>query len=83
MDDLLLVGTTDKGTHLYVSELSGQTLAENGIESESVGVYLYETDNDPKGNGIRVLASMPNMDSAYRMIDLFAARLSSQLLSAA
>jgi hypothetical protein len=82
MDDLLLIGTTDDGTQLYVSELSGRTLAENGIKSESVGVYLYETDNDPKGNGIRVLASMPNMDSAYRMIDLFAARPSRQFLPA-
>ena len=75
MDDLLLVGTTDKGTNIYVSELSGRTLADNGLDAESLGVYLYETDDDAKGSGIRVLACVTNMDSAYRMIDLFGSRL--------
>jgi hypothetical protein len=75
MDELLLLGTTEKGTQLYVSELSGQTLVDNGLSRESNGLYLYETDDKSTGYGIQVLASLPSIDSAYRMIDLFRLRL--------
>ena len=74
MDDLLLVGKTSAGTNLYVSELSGRTLTDNGIDVESNGLYLYETDDKANGYGIRVLASFPCLDSAYRMIDLLGDR---------
>lgn len=75
MDDLLHLGTTDRGTQLYVSELSRQTLADNGLANESRGLYLYETDDKCDGHGIRVLASLLCADAAYRMIDLFQLRL--------
>lgn len=74
MDDLLLVGKTGIGTNLYVSELSVRTLSDNGISGESNGLYLYETDDKANGYGIRVLASFPCLDSAYRMIDLLGER---------
>ena len=74
MDDIFLVGTTETGSELYVSELSIQTLADNGIEPELTNLYLYETDNQPLGSGIRVLASLPSMESVYRMVDLFGLR---------
>lgn len=75
MDDLLHLGTTEKGTQLYVSELSRQTLADNGLANESHGLYLYEADDKSGGHGIRVLAALLCADSAYRMIDLFQLRL--------
>lgn len=74
MDDIFLVGTTETGSELYVSELSKQTLVDNGVQVESACLYLYETDNDPTGSGIRVLAAMPTMDSVYRLVDLFGMR---------
>ena len=74
MDDIFLVGTTRNGSDLYVSELSNQTLADNGMKAESACLYLYETDNEPHGSGIRVLASLPTMDSVYRLVDIFGLR---------
>jgi hypothetical protein len=74
MDDIFLVGTTEAGSELYVSELSRQTLEDNGMQAESACLYLYETDNEPSGSGIRVLASLPTMDSVYRFVDLFGMR---------
>jgi hypothetical protein len=74
MDDIFLVGTTEAGSELYVSELSRQTLEDNGMQAESACLYLYETDDEPSGSGIRVLASLPTMDSVYRLVDLFGMR---------
>ena len=74
MDEFLVVGTTLNGTEIYVSELSGRTLADNGINPEAYGLYLYEASPEPTGLGIRVLASVPCIDAAYRMIDLLGLR---------
>lgn len=73
MDDFLVVGTTKNNTQFYVSELSAQTLRDNGISSGS-GLYLYEVSDDPGTFGIRVLASLPNEKSAYRMLDILGAK---------
>jgi hypothetical protein len=70
MDEFLVVGTTSSGTEVYMSELSSLTLADNGIKPTSYGLYLYEASPDANGLGIRVLASVPCMDSAYRMLEL-------------
>ena len=74
MDEFLVVGTTHNGTQVYLSELSSMTLADNGIKSDAYGLYLYEASDEPSGLGIRVLASVPCMDAAYRMIDLMGLR---------
>lgn len=74
MDEFLVVGTTASGTEVYVSELSARTLADNGLKSEGYGLYLYEASPDATGLGIRVLASVPCMDAAFRMIDLMGLR---------
>ena len=74
MDEFLVVGTTPSGTEVYVSELSGRTLADNGINPTAYGLYLYEASSEPTGLGIRVLASVPCLDAAYRMIDLLGLR---------
>ena len=74
MEEFLVVGTTPSGTEVYLSELSGRTLADNGINPTAYGLYLYEASPDPTGLGIRVLASVPCMDAAYRMIDLLGLR---------
>ena len=74
MDEILVVGTTASGTEVYMSELSGRTLADNGINPTAYGLYLYEASPEPSGLGIRVLASVPCIDAAYRMIDLLGLR---------
>lgn len=70
MDDFLIVGATLNDTPVYLSELSRQTLVDNGIEGESSGLYLYESCDAVGSIGIRVLASVPNEDAAYRLLDL-------------
>lgn len=74
MDEFLIVGTTPDGIEVYLSELSKRTLADNGISSDTNGLYLYEASESPTGLGIRVLASVPCVDAAYRMIDLLGLR---------
>jgi hypothetical protein len=74
MDEFLVVGTTPSGTEVYVSELSARTLADNGMNPQGYGLYLYEASPDASGLGIRVLASVPCIDAAYRMIDLLGLR---------
>lgn len=71
MEEFLFVGETGCGTPVYVSELSEQTLADNGIVCAPGGLYLYETVDSPFALGIRVLAAVPDIDAAYRLIDLF------------
>ncbi len=69
MDDFLFVGTTQADTEVYLSELSKETLRENGLGADAGGLYLYEEVSDPACSGIRVLASVPDMGAAYRLLD--------------
>ena len=69
MEDLVIVGTTQAETPIYLSELSAATLNENGIEGRG-GLYLYEECDDPATIGIRVLAEVPDVGAAYRLLDL-------------
>lgn len=69
MDDLLIVGTTQDQTNVYLSELSSFTLSENGIAGRG-GLYLYEESEDAKSAGIRVLAEVPDVGAGYRLMDL-------------
>lgn len=75
MDDLLIVGTTQNQTNVYLSELSLFTLNENGIAGRG-GLYLYEETDDAASAGIRVLAEVPDMGAAYRLMDLMGVSLS-------
>jgi hypothetical protein len=74
MDDFLIVGTTQQDTPVYLSELSKQALLDNGLKGDRAGLYLYEASDDPASNGIRVLATVPNADAAYRLMDLLGVR---------
>lgn len=67
MDYALAITTTESDTQIFVSELSAETLRDNGIQPRP-GLYLYEVSD---AFGIRVLASLPDEDSAYRMLDIF------------
>ena len=75
MEDFLIVGMSHLDTPIYMSELSTSTLRDNGIEGKIGGLYLYEADDGPSSTGIRVLASLPNADAAYRLIDLIGVRV--------
>lgn len=74
MDEFLIVGTTQLDTPVYMSGLSSQALADNGLSGDPAGLYLYEASDDPASKGIRVLAAVPNADAAYRLIDLMGIR---------
>jgi len=74
MDDFLIVGSTQLNTPVYMSELSAETLKDNGLEGDRAGLYLYEASDDPSSVGIRVLATVPNADAAYRLLDLMGIR---------
>jgi hypothetical protein len=76
MDEFLAVGATPNGEEIYLSELSRQTLEENGISPEAWGLYLYEASGGERGFGIRVLASVPCLEAGFRMLDLLSLRLS-------
>lgn len=74
MDEFLFVGTTQTNTEVYMSELSSETLRENGLLSDQSALYLYEEVTDPNASGIRVLASVPDLGAAYRLLDLLGVR---------
>jgi hypothetical protein len=69
MDDLLIVGTTQSDTNVYLSGLSSFALNENGIAGRG-GLYLYEESQDASSGGIRVLAEVPDVGAGYRLLDL-------------
>jgi hypothetical protein len=75
MDEFLIVGVSQLETPIYMSELSAQTLRDNGLEGDHTGLYLYEASDEPASRGIRVLAAVPNADAAYRLLDLMGVRL--------
>lgn len=52
-----------------MSELSSETLRENGLSGERAALYLYEEIHEAASNGIRVLASVPDLGAAYRLLD--------------
>ena len=70
MDDLLIVGRTKNDATIYLSELSSFTLQENGFVGAPAGLYLYEECVTPPASGIRVLAQVPDIGAAYRLLDL-------------
>jgi hypothetical protein len=70
MDEFLIVGTTQLGTPIYMSELSRQTLKDNGLDSASGGLFLYEASDMAGSVGIRVLAEVANEDAAYRLLEM-------------
>jgi len=74
MDELLIEGITQLQTTIYMSELSARTLEENGLAGDRSGLYLYEVSEDPASKGIRVLAAVPNAETAYRILDLMGVR---------
>jgi hypothetical protein len=69
MDEFLFVGTTQTNTEVYMSELSAETLRENGLAGDRSALYLYEEVQDAAATGIRVLASVPDIGAAYRLLD--------------
>lgn len=69
MDEFLFVGTTQVDTEVYMSELSSETLRENGLSGDRAALYLYEEVTDAASSGIRVLASVPDLGAAYRLLD--------------
>ncbi len=77
MDDFLLVGTTQLGTPIYMSELSQETLRDNDLCNDPAGLYLYEAAEGPHSLGIRVLATVPNPEAAFRILDLLGVRVGS------
>lgn len=76
MDEFLAVGATPNGDQVYISELSRQTLIDNGLPPENGGLYLYEAASDVGGLGIRVLATVPCIEAGFRMLDLMGMKLS-------
>jgi hypothetical protein len=74
MDEILAVGYGPSGQSIYLSELSTVALAENGLDGQTGGLYLYEAADVPGSFGIRVLASVPGMDAGYRMMDILGLR---------
>lgn len=76
MEEFLAVGTTPSGENIYLSELSKQTLAENDMNADTGGLYIYEASDDARNCGIRVLASVPCLEAGFRMLDILGLRLS-------
>lgn len=74
MDDFLFAGTTQANTQVYMSELSSETLRENGLTGERAALYLYEEVHGAADTGIRILASVPDLGAAYRLLDFLGVR---------
>ena len=74
MDDFLFAGTTQANTQVYMSELSSETLRENGLSGERAALYLYEEVHGAAESGIRVLASVTDLGAAYRLLDFLGVR---------
>jgi hypothetical protein len=74
MEEFLIVGTTHLDTPVYLSELSSQTLRDNGMQGDRAPLYLYEASGEESGTGIRVLAAVPDTDAAFRLVDLLGLR---------
>ena len=75
MSDLYLSQRIGRQRHLCVSELSLDTLAEQGLKGPSfrTGLYLYTLDDRPRVGGISILARVPTTDAAFEILDLFKA----------
>ena len=72
MDDLLIVGKTQGNARFFLSELSSFTLEENGLSGAPSGLYLYEETEGEFASGIRVLAQVHDIASAYRLVEMMA-----------
>lgn len=64
----------DEHTLLRVSELSEETLADNGLPLEH-GIYLYILDDRPLVGGIAVVGKVASEDAAFSLFDLLAEKM--------
>jgi len=80
MDDLLIVGKTQGNASFYLSELSSFTLEENGLSGDPAGLYLYEETVDGLSSGIRVLAQVHDIASAYRILEIMSGDVHARFL---
>lgn len=65
----------DNYRSIHISELSRESIIENGAEHLGFGGYfLFETRNDRTRRGINILARFASLDAALEMLEIWSAR---------
>lgn len=72
-DELLVVKPLSNTRSLYISTLSRKAYDEAGGDAfaSDRGYFLYERDERPNGNGIEILAKLPTIEAAFKLIEIW------------
>lgn len=72
-DELLAVKPLSNSRSLYISTLSRKAYQEAGGDAfvSDRGYFLYERDERPNGNGIEILAKLPTLEAAFKLMELW------------
>ncbi|MEQ5827841.1 hypothetical protein J3456_10785 [Sulfitobacter sp. NFXS29] len=68
----------DNYRSIHISELSRESIIDNGAEHLGFGGYfLFETNNDRARRGINILARVASLDAGLEMLEIWSERSSS------
>ena len=76
-DDLFVVERLSNSRSLCMSSLALQTVNESDAShlGGDRGLFIYEVDDSLPARGIEVLAKAVSLEAAFRLIDLWRARV--------
>lgn len=65
----------DNYRSIHISEISRESIIENGAEHLGFGGYfLFETEEGTGRRGLKILARVASLDAAFAMLDLWTRR---------
>ncbi len=74
-DGYLGTAKIDNFRSIHISELSRESIIDNGAEHLGFGGYfLFETSNDRTRRGINILARVASLDAALEMLEIWGGR---------
>jgi len=77
MDEILGSVRLSKKRFLHIGSLSRHSLLAMGIEDMNAdGYFLFECSDEEHDKGISVLGQTPNLEAAFRLIEIWEQRLS-------
>ncbi|MBN9144954.1 MULTISPECIES: hypothetical protein [unclassified Novosphingobium] len=72
MDEILGTVRIDEKRSLHLGTLSPHSLSALEVEHLGFdGYFLFETDDSQLSKGIKVLGKAPDLDAAFRLLDIW------------
>jgi hypothetical protein len=75
MEDILASAKIDNHRTIHIAALARQTIIDAGADHLGFGgIFLFETSDDIRSQGINILCKLASIEAAFRMIDIWSAK---------